>query len=269
MPTGGIRHRWFSSVLRGGALLFAIAWGSAWSPGVHAGSEPASNAFRMEVGGLMFGDLYHVASSHSEKGDGATGAVLRRGYLTFDAGFGRRWDARLRLEANQSGEYEQYDFKTDYKDVHVGLNFGEGGRQRLTIGLAPTPTFDVIEAIWGRRYLARTPLDLQGIASRDTGIFRRNSRHVRFAACAVRLRPFPPGMALSWPIDCLGSAYSPSIYRSLEDQDDTSTRMAMVSGSQGPLSAGSGVHSGIEPERGFWRERNVSATRLFGERHFN
>ena len=173
MPTGGIRHRWFSSVLRGGALLFAIAWGSAWSPGVHAGSEPASNAFRMEVGGLMFGDLYHVASSHSEKGDGATGAVLRRGYLTFDAGFGRRWDARLRLEANQSGEYEQYDFKTDYKDVHVGLNFGEGGRQRLTIGLAPTPTFDVIEAIWGRRYLAPTPLDLQGIASRDTGIFAK------------------------------------------------------------------------------------------------
>jgi hypothetical protein len=190
MATVWFRHSWLSQVLRGGALLFAIVWGSAWSPWVHAGQESESDAFRMETGGLMFGDLYHVASSHSEEGDGATGAVLRRGYLTFDAGFGSRWDARLRLEANQSGEYEQYHFKTDYKDGYVGLNFGEGGRQRLTFGLAPTPTFDLIETIWGRRYLARTPLDLQGIASRDTGVYAKGPLNAS-GSLAYRLMAAP------------------------------------------------------------------------------
>jgi len=45
------------------------------------------------------------------------------------------------------------------------------GRHKLLLGLSSTPTFDVIESIWGFRYLARTPMDLQGVASRDTGVF--------------------------------------------------------------------------------------------------
>ena len=38
------------------------------------------------------------------------------------------------------------------------------------IGLQPTPTFDLIESIWDARYLMRTPMDLQGVPSRDTGV---------------------------------------------------------------------------------------------------
>ena len=38
------------------------------------------------------------------------------------------------------------------------------------VGLSPTLTFDLIESVWGARYLMRTPMDLQGVASRDIGI---------------------------------------------------------------------------------------------------
>ena len=41
------------------------------------------------------------------------------------------------------------------------------------LGLSPTLTFDLIESIWEARYLMRTPMDLQGVASRDTGIALR------------------------------------------------------------------------------------------------
>ena len=121
----------------------------------------------LSVGGLLFGDLYYVPSHHSDEGDGAAGAVLRRGYLTFDAEFGRNWFGRLRFELNQSGEFETYTFEADFKDLFMGWKLG---RHRLLLGLAPTPTFDLIESIWDFRYLARTPMDLQGVASRDNGV---------------------------------------------------------------------------------------------------
>lgn len=121
----------------------------------------------LSIGGLAFGDLYHVVSHHTEEGEGATGAVLRRAYLTFDGDFSDALFGRLRFEANQSGEFETYTFTIDFKDFYLGWNVG---RQRLLFGLSPTPNFDLLESIWGLRYLARTPLDLQGVPSRDTGI---------------------------------------------------------------------------------------------------
>jgi len=139
------------------AVLFCFA-----APAAAADETPAFRA-----GGLFFGDLYHVPSHHSSEGDGATGAVLRRAYLTFNADFSDRWFGRLRFEVNQSGAFETYDFDAQTKDLYLG---GKFGRHKSLLGLSSTPTFDVIEAIWGMRYLARTPMDLQGVASRDTGL---------------------------------------------------------------------------------------------------
>lgn len=133
----------------------------------HSQAAGAEDGPTFRTGGLLFGDAYHVASHHNEAGDGATGLVLRRGYLTFNADFSESWFGRLRFELNQSGKFERYDFDTQTKDLYLGRKFS---RHRVLLGLSPTPTFDVIETIWGMRYLARTPMDLQGIASRDTGI---------------------------------------------------------------------------------------------------
>lgn len=135
-----------------------------WLSGVYAedGGWPS-----FEIGGLLFGDFYHVPSHHSDAGDGATGAVLRRGYLTFDADFGKNTFGRMRFEANQSGEFETYTYEVDFKDLYLGWDLG---RHRLITGLTSTIAYDLIESIWGYRYLVRTPLDLQGIPSRDTGV---------------------------------------------------------------------------------------------------
>jgi hypothetical protein len=122
----------------------------------------------LRIGGLLFGDLYYLPSHHSAAGDGAAGAVLRRAYLTFDADSDQLWFGRLRFEVNQSGEFETYRFDAQTKDLYVGRRIG---RHRAILGLAATPTFDLIESIWGLRYVARTPMDLQGVASRDTGVF--------------------------------------------------------------------------------------------------
>ena len=118
-------------------------------------------------GGLLFGDVYAIPRHHLPEGDGAAGLVIRRGYLTADFAFGESWYGRARVEINQDGEFESYDFEADIKDLFIARKLGE---HEFMFGLSPTPTFDLIESIWGARYLMRTPLDLQGVASRDTGI---------------------------------------------------------------------------------------------------
>ncbi len=148
-------------------LAVALAWpaGAAF-----AGEDENEDTRKLSIGWLMFGDLYYIPSFHDEENDDSAGAVLRRAYLTFDAEFGESWFGRLRFEANQSGEFETYDFEADIKDLYVGRDFGE---HRLLVGMSPTPTFDLIEKLWGLRYLARTAMDLQGLPSRDTGVALR------------------------------------------------------------------------------------------------
>ena len=147
---GPIKSLLASALLLGPALVWADDDYPAW-----------------DVGWLLFGDLYHVASHHLPEGDGATGVVVRRGYLTFNADFNENWFGRLRFELNQDGEFESYGFEVDFKDLYVGSSIGN---HRWIAGLQPTLTFDVVEAHWGLRSLMRTPMDLQGVPSRDTGL---------------------------------------------------------------------------------------------------
>jgi len=122
-------------------------------------------AFRL--GGLLFGDVYTIPSHHTTAGDGASGAVLRRGYLTANFTLGETWYGRARIELNQDGEFESYGFEADFKDLYLARKFSG---YEFIIGLSPTLTFDLIESVWGARYLMRTPMDLQGVASRDVGV---------------------------------------------------------------------------------------------------
>jgi hypothetical protein len=143
-------------------VTFLAAFCLLVASSVHAEEAPV-----FKVGGLLFGDAYYVAGHHTEDGDGAAGLVLRRGYLTLNSTFSKAWFGRLRYEVNQSGEFEGYDFDGQVKDLYAGW---KAGSHRLVIGLSPTITYDLIESAWGLRYLARTPLDVQGVASRDTGV---------------------------------------------------------------------------------------------------
>ncbi len=118
------------------------------------------------LGGLLFGDLYTIPSHHTPEGDGASGVVLRRGYLTANFDLGEHWYGRARIEINQDGEFESYGFEADFKDLYLARKFGG---HEVVLGLSPTLTFDLIESVWAARYLMRTPMDLQGVASRDIG----------------------------------------------------------------------------------------------------
>lgn len=128
-------------------------------------TQQKENSFKL--GGLLFGDVYHISQHHLEDDIGKTEAVLRRAYLTFDAKIKNKWFARVRTETNQDGSFGVYNFETDIKDLFIGY---KNDRHKITLGLSPTKTYDLIENIWGLRYLLRTPMDLQGVASRDFGI---------------------------------------------------------------------------------------------------
>ena len=150
------------------SLAYAIAIAACCSPAV--ADESTGSSF--EIGGLLFGDLYTIPSHHTAVGDGASGFVLRRGYLTANFTLGDTWYGRARIEINQDGEFETYSFDTRLKDLYLARKFE---RQELVLSLSPTLTYDLIESTWGARYLMRTPLDLQGVPSRDTGITLKGS----------------------------------------------------------------------------------------------
>jgi len=144
-----------AAVMTRSALAILLFW--APLAGAATSERPAFSA-----GGLLFGDFYYIPANHLQSGEDAAGVVVRRGYFTLDADFSENWFGRARLELNQSGEFETYDFTVQVKDLYTGWKLG---RQRLLLGLSPTPTFDLIESIWDFRYLARTPMDLQGAPS--------------------------------------------------------------------------------------------------------
>jgi len=156
------RHGAIGRSCQASAAIIAVALITLVALPAFAGDAPT-----LKVGGLLFGDAYYVASHHNPDDDGAAGLVLRRGYLTLNSTFGKTWFARARYEVNQSGKFEEYDLDGQVKDLYAGLKVGH---QKLTFGLQPTITYDLIESAWGMRYLARTPLDLHGVASRDTGV---------------------------------------------------------------------------------------------------
>lgn len=162
--------------------LAALVMGLAMVSGVDAAgqSPPASQEAVAEkasegpeetkilnIHGLVFGDFYGVPSHHLPEADGDVSTWVRRVYTTFDARFNDKLFARLRFEANQAGDFENRDFTADFKDVYLRWSLG---RHDVFFGLQPTATIDFADQLWGYRHLEKTPLDLQGVPARDTGI---------------------------------------------------------------------------------------------------
>ena len=127
----------------------------------------ASETPRLDFSGFFFGDLYYIPSHHTAEGDGASGGVLRRLLLTADAVLDDHWSTRARLEAYHEGAFENYEMTHRVLDLGVTRELGD---HRLSAGLIPTITYDVMEGFWGKRYLVRTAPDIQGIAARDLGV---------------------------------------------------------------------------------------------------
>jgi len=130
-----------------------------------------------KFGGLMFGDYYWyfdrhqdgISSSDPTPVEGQHGLWFRRIYFTYDFAYNEKLTTRFRLEANSNGEFTGGDLTPYVKDA--SLKWAFTGKQKLTLGIQPTLTFDWLDGFWGLRHIEKTPADLYRIdSSRDFGI---------------------------------------------------------------------------------------------------
>lgn len=157
-------------------ILF-VALLSIWLPEL-SGQTPAG-----KLSALTFGDLYYTAQSDTAFSSlknaatggkkGETGLSFRRIFLTYDAKIASRFDARIRLEANDKTTSNGL-MTVFIKDISLKYNYFR--KQYLQFGIIPPPAFDVSENRWGHRYLEKTIMDLRSIVStRDVGISLRGN----------------------------------------------------------------------------------------------
>jgi len=139
-----------------------------------------------KISGLMFGDYYWYYDRHQDGTSsddaaavkGQHGLWFRRLYFTYDFAASDRLTTRFRLEANSDGQFEGGDIVPYVKDGYIRWTFAE--KQRLTLGIHPTLTFDWLEGLWGLRHIEKTPADLYRLdSSRDFGITVDGSAPVR------------------------------------------------------------------------------------------
>jgi len=119
--------------------------------------------------GYMFGDYYYFFKDHKTELNDQRGIWFRRIYFTYDYKINSSFSTRLRLEMSNEFNFEEAKTMIPFvKDAWFKYKFSN---QSLIIGISPTPTFQLIQKIWGYRSVEKTPLDLQRMASsRDFGL---------------------------------------------------------------------------------------------------
>jgi hypothetical protein len=137
-----------------------------------AGSSPdpqPTPATSFRLSGYMFGDFYWIGRHHRPELEGQNGFWFRRVYFTYDHTLSERFAARFRLEMNSAGDFKSATRLTPFvKDAYLRWTMGH---QRLVLGMSPTPTFEVVEEVWGYRAVEKTPQDLHQLdGSRDFGV---------------------------------------------------------------------------------------------------
>lgn len=129
---------------------------------------------KSKISGYMFGDYYYVASNHNKTLEDQNGFWFRRIYFTYDHGLSEDFDIRFRLELNSAGDFtSKTKLEPFVKDAYLKWKHH---RHSIIFGISPTPTWDVIESVWGYRSVEKTPLDLQKFgSSRDFGLAFKGS----------------------------------------------------------------------------------------------
>ncbi len=127
-----------------------------------------------KISGYIFGDLYYMAANHNKEIEGNNGVWIRRVYLTYDKGLSEEFSMRLRLEMNTAGDFTSKSKMTPaVKDAYLKW---KKGSHSVYLGISPTPTWSVVEKVWGYRSVEKTPLDLQKFgSSRDFGLAAKGS----------------------------------------------------------------------------------------------
>ena len=129
----------------------------------------------VDISGYAFGDYYWMASNHDSDLEDRNGFWFRRIYLTFDKTLSDAFDARVRLEMGSPGDFTSTT-KLDPFVKNAYLRWKLSTRHQAHIGLSPTPTLNVVDEFWGYRWVEKSLLDLQKMAtSADLGLALRGS----------------------------------------------------------------------------------------------
>ena len=131
-----------------------------------------------KVSGYMFGDYYYVLANHSMELEDKdmNGFQFRRIYLAYDKVITESFSSRLRLEMNNAGDFETKAKMTPVvKDAYLKWSavcpLLPNDKSELIVGISSTPTWSVVEKVWGYRSVEKTPMDLQKFgSSRDLGV---------------------------------------------------------------------------------------------------
>lgn len=155
-----------------GVATAASSQTAAPPPQDAAATKKAEPAWK--ISGLIYGDYYWMAANHRDALEDQNGLWFRRIYLTYDHTFSDAFSARVRLEMNSPGDFSTSQRLTPYvKDAFLRWT---RGRHAVLVGIAPTPSFEFVESVWGYRSVEKTPLDLlRWDSSRDTGILAQGA----------------------------------------------------------------------------------------------
>lgn len=130
--------------------------------------------------GYIFGDYYYNVSRDADISKlknvvnggekDVNGFNIRRIYLTYDNDINCCFTSRFRFEMYDKENLTDGRLGVFVKDAYVkwkGFIMGHD----LTIGIQPTPAYEISEKAWGYRPIEKTIMDLRGIVgSRDFGI---------------------------------------------------------------------------------------------------
>jgi hypothetical protein len=118
---------------------------------------------------LAFGDYYWIAANHDAEIEGNNGFWFRRIYFTYDHQLSTSFSGRLRLEMNSEGDFEtSSELAPTLKDAWLQWS---NENHAIKAGISSTPTWGLVEDVWGYRSVEKSPLDLYDFgSSRDFGL---------------------------------------------------------------------------------------------------
>ncbi|MDZ7692851.1 MAG: porin [Balneolaceae bacterium] len=148
-----------TSVLLGALLL-------VWASGAIAQQSQTDNS---SISGLVYSDYYWMADHYDENVKGEHGFWFRRVYFTYDRQISDAFSARFRLEGNSAGDFNSStNIIPEIKDLYLRW---QSGQHQIEAGISSTPTFSLVDEVWGYRSVEKSPLDLLDFASsRDIGL---------------------------------------------------------------------------------------------------
>lgn len=121
------------------------------------------------LSGRVYSDYYWFAQHHDPSIEGQNGFWFRRIYLTYERSFGEGFSSRLRLEMSSPGDFTSDDKMSPVvKDAYLKWS---NDHHQILGGISSTPTWGLVEDVWGYRSVEKSPQDLYDFgSSRDFGL---------------------------------------------------------------------------------------------------